>query len=379
MKGNARILVINNLKEAAEHITAIGAEEGKVNWLASKSDFLTIKFDNVHYTDAIIIKNDTLEMGGNAVYNKGIYDHSIKRSDVIIAGSRSTLERLSARLMIRKKNTREIADALDFLMRVEGMGRSSYLCRDKRIPIGNKTVIMGVLEITPDSDVGEVLARAESIVSEGADILDITCNQMPVTDIPASCPAGIIEKIRSKVDIPICTDVSLAEDAKAMLSSGADIINDIWALSKDPELANVVASYKAGIILMHHTTNGLNGDVIGKITSTLRQSIDVCQGAGIGINRIIADPGLGFGKTTAQNLQAIRKLREIKSLGVPLMVGPSGKNLYSGIVEGGVDESVESIASVVSAAIINGADIIRVHDVKQMKAAAMITDAIINK
>ena len=379
MKGNARILVLNNLKEAAEHITAIGAEEGKVNWLAGQSDFLTIKFDNVSATDAIIMKNDTLEMGGNAVYNKGVYDRSVKKSDVIIAGSRTTLERLSARLRLRTKNTREIADALDFLLRVDNMGRSSILCRDKRIPIGRKTVVMGVLELLPDNDEGEVFARAEKIIAEGADILDITCSPTLDKDFSLSCSSGIIEKIRREYDIPICTDVSRAESARKMLSAGADIINDIWALRKDPDLAKVIASYKAGIILMHNTSHKMHGDIMGKIMATIRRSIDVSQGAGIGINRIIADPGLGFGKTMDQNLEIIRKLREFKSLGVPIMVGPSGKSLYSNVIKNGAEENLETIASVASVSIINGTDIIRVHDVKQMKSAAKVTDAIINK
>ena len=379
MKGNARILVINNLKEAAEHITEIGAEEGKVDWLAGKSDFLTIKFDKVSATDAIIMKNDALEMGSNAVYNKGIYDRSVKDSDVIIAGSRSSMERISARLRLRTKNTREIADALDFLLRVDNMGRSSILCRDKRIPIGRKTVIMGVLEVLPDSDKGEVFSRAEKIIEDGADILDITCSQSPEEEFSISCSSGIIEKIRQRYDIPICTDVSRADAAKKMLSSGADIINDIWALRKDPDLAKVIASYKAGIILMHNTSYKMHGDILGKIMSTLRKSITLCQGAGIGINRIVVDPGLGFGKTMDQNHEIIRKLREIKSLSVPVMVGPSGKSLYSGVVKSGTEESLETITAVASVSIMNGTDIIRVHDVKQMKNAVKIADAIINK
>lgn len=379
MKGNARILVINNLKEAAEHITDIGAEEGKVDWLASKSDFLTIKFDSVSATDAIIIKNDTLEMGGNAVYNKGVYDRSVSKSDVIISGSRSTMERLSARLRLRTRNTREIADALDFLLRINSMGRSSILCRDKRIPIGNKTVIMGVLEIQPESDEGQVFDHAEKLIAEGADILDITCSSPDNESYSGSCTTDIIERIRKNYDTPICTDVSKAETAKKMLSAGADIINDIWALRKDPELAKVVASYKAGIILMHNTSQKMQGDLMGKIMSMLRRSIEVSQGAGIGINRIIIDPGLGFGKTTEQNHEIIRKLRELKSLSVPVMVGPSGKSIYLSGVKGETDESLETIASVAAVSIMNGTDIIRIHDVKQMKNAARITDAILYK
>lgn len=379
MKGNARILVINNQREAAEHITAIGAEEGKVDWLASKSDFLTIKFDKVSVTDAIIVKNDTLEMGAHAAYNKGIYEGSVKYSDILIAGSRRELERLVKRLRIRTKNTAEIAEALEFLLKVDNMNRPGLLCRDKRIPIGMKTIVMGVLEILADYDEGSVLARADEIIEEGADIIDITCSPKMNLENSLSCSVGIIEKIRSKYKTPISTDVSKAEEAKRMLSAGADIINDIWAVRKDPHLAKVIASYKAGIIIMHNAMSRIDGDIMGKITSTLRKSIEVCQGAGVGINSIIADPGLGFGKTIEQNLEIIRKLKEIKSLGVPVMIGPSGKSLYSSIVSTGMDENLETIASVAAVSILNGADIIRVHDVKQMKNTAKIADAILKK
>ena len=379
MKGNARILVINNPREAEEHILEIGAEEGKVNWLASQADFLTIKFDDVSVTDAIIIKNDTLEMGGHAAYNKGVYDGSVLKSDVIIAGSRSSLERLSKRLRLRTRNTSEIADALDFLLKVGSMRKPSLMCRDKRIPIGRRTVIMGVLEMLADEDEGTILKRAEKLISDGADILDITCNPMMPREDSIVCSRNIIKKLRKNNAIPICTDVSLAEDARHMLDAGADIINDIWALRRDSELASVVASYKAGIILMHNTENRIKKDLMGTIYATLRKSLTQCQEAGVGINSIVIDPGFGFGKTNEQTFGVIRKLRELKSLGVPLMVGPSGKMLYTGDTGTNSEEELETITSITAVSILNGADIIRVHDVEHLKHTAEVTDAIINK
>ncbi|MFO7611482.1 MAG: dihydropteroate synthase [Clostridia bacterium] len=379
MKGDVRILVINSLKEAAEHIAAIGAEEGKVDWLAGKAAFMTIKLDKVPSTDAIMVKNDMLEMGGQAIYNKGVYDGSVSRSDIIMSGSRRMFERLVKRLRHRTVNTAEIAEEIEAMLKVEGLTGSTLLCRDKRIQIGQKTIIMGVLEITPGYDEGILLERADEIIQEGADIIDITCNPSIDEELSLSCASKIIEKIRLKYGVPICTDVSRSEPARRLLSSGADIINDIWAVRRDPEIARVAASYKAGIILMHNTTHRIHSDVMGKIVSTLRKSIAVCQGAGIGINSIVADPGLGFGKSIDQNLEVVRKLKELRSLGVPVMVGPSGKSLYSSIVESEREENLGIISSVVSVSIANGADIIRVHDVAQMKNAAGITDAIINK
>ena len=379
MKGDARILVINSPREAEEHMIEIGAEEGKVNWLANQADFLTIKFDDVSVTDAIIIKNDTLEMGGHAAYNKGVYDRSVQRSDVIIAGSRSALERLTKRLRLRTRNTAEIADALDFLLEVGSLRKPSLMCRDKRIPIGNRTIIMGVLEMLPGEDEAVILGRAEKLIGEGADILDITCSpSMPRKD-SVICSRNIIKKMRKTSRIPICTDVSYSEDARHMLDAGADIINDIWALRMDSELASVVASYKAGIVLMHNSENRIKRDVMGTVYSTLRKSLTQCQEAGVGINSIIIDPGFGFGKTNDQTLGVIRKLRELKSLGVPLMVGPSGKMIYPTGTEENDEEKLETVASIAAVSIINGADILRVHDVGHMKSVVEISDAIVNK
>ncbi|MBN1623705.1 MAG: dihydropteroate synthase [Clostridia bacterium] len=379
MKGNARILVINSPREAEEHIAEIGAEEGKVNWLASQADFLTLKFEDVSVTDAIMVKNDTLEMGAHAAYNKGVYDGSVTKSDVIIAGSRESLERISKRLRLRTRNTSEIADALDYLLKVDTMRKPSLMCRDKRIPIGRRTIVMGVLEMEAGEDEGIIFERAEKLISEGADILDITCNPVMPRKESIVCSKNIIRKIRHKSNIPICTDVSLSEDAKYMLDAGADIINDIWSLRRDSGLASVVASYKAGIILMHNTENRIKTDLMGTIYSTLRRSLTQCQDSGVGINSIVIDPGFGFGKTTEQTLGVIRKLRELKSLGVPLMVGPSGKMIQVSDAKVKMVENLEAIASIAAVSILNGADIIRVHDVEHLKRTAEITDAIIGK
>jgi dihydropteroate synthase len=259
------------------------------------------------------------------------------------------------------------------------MRKPSLMCRDKRIPIGRRTIIMGVLEMSAGEDEGAIFERAEKLISDGADILDITCNPMMPRTESIMCSKNIVKKIRHKNTIPICTDVSLSEDAKYMLDAGADIINDIWSLRRDSGLASVVASYKAGIILMHNTENRIKSDLMGTIYSTLRRSLTQCQDSGVGINSIVIDPGFGFGKTTEQTLGVIRKLRELKSLGVPLMVGPSGKMIQPSTSKTGTEENLETVAAIASASILNGADIIRVHDVEHLKRTAEITDAIIGK
>ncbi len=376
MKGDARILVINNVKEAIAHITAIGAEEGRAEWLASKANFLTVKIDDVPVGDAILLKNDALEMGAHAVYNKGVYQGSVDCTDVIVAGSRREIERLSKRLRLRNENTAKISASIDFLLKADSSKITTFLCRDKRIQLGGRTITMGVLAAGAEDDGKSLVEKAEKIISDGADIIEITRSTSFESGLSKAEFTKIIDTIKNHSNIPICTDVSTTEEAKEMLYAGADIINDSESGRDDPGVVKTAARFNAGIVIMHTDEMNHRGDVIGDIMAKFRKRIRLCQDSGIGINSIIVDPGLGFGKTVNQNLGIIRKLKEIKSIGVPLMVGPSGKGLYSRITSPGENENLEIISSVVSLAIINGADIIRIHDVKRIKNAARIIDAV---
>jgi dihydropteroate synthase len=306
-----------------------------------------------------------------------VYDRSVDSTDVIVAGSRRELQRLSKTLKLRNANTARIASSLDFLLNADSSKITTFLCRQKRLHIGGRTISMGVLAAGPDESGKSLFKKAEQIIADGADIIELTRSTSFESGLSPSEFKEIIDMIKGKSNIPICTDVSTAEEAREMLEAGADIINDSESGRDDPGVVKAAAKFNAGIVIMHTGEIHRGGDIIGEIMAQFRKRIKLCQDSGIGINSIIADPGLGFGKTIGQNLAIIRKLREIKSLGVPLMVGPSGKGLYTkyGVPE--INEDPEVISSVVAVSIINGADITRVHDVKRIKNAARIIDAVV--
>jgi len=375
----ARILVINNLSQAKKAIARIGAEDNKVEWLASRTDYFTIKIEKILTEDAIIIKNDMLEIGGNAAYNEKVYKHEIKETDMILSGSRRAYDRLTKRLRYRTKGATKVAIRIDFLISNHDSKRTNFLCRGRRIPVGRKSIIMGVINVMPNQLLKDQMILAEKLISEGADIIDVCGSPVVSSKEMVESVSPLIKKINSEFNTPICVDTSDSRAAKKLLDNGAHMINDIWGAQIDENMAKVISSYNAGVILMHNSKDEIYKDMMGEIVTYLRKSITICQSAGIGINSIAIDPGIGFGKRTKQNLEIIRKLKELKSLGVPLMVGTSRKEMIGEILDLPPEERMEGTAATVAVAIMNGADILRVHDVKEMKRVAMVTDEIAKK
>ncbi len=376
---DARILVIRSLNHARAEIAAIGAEDNKVDWLASRVEFFTIKLENIAVEDAIIIKNDMLEIGGNAAYNRKVYTLDVNETDMILSATRRAYDRLTKRLMFRTKGAAIVAENINFLIDNHSSKRSSFICKDKRIPVGRKSIIMGVVNVMPDDQLPTLIKYAEKAISEGADILDICGSQVISSEEMVNSIAPLVKKLSRDYDIPICVDTIDAIAADKLLVAGAHMINDSWGAQKDENMAKVIAKNKAGIILMHNSKDDHYKDIMGEIVNYLRRSITICQSAGIGINAIAVDPGIGFGKNTKDNFRIIRRLKELKSLGVPLMVGTSRKEMIGKILNLPPKERVEGTAATVAASIINGADIVRVHDVREMKRVAMIADEIAKK
>jgi len=256
---------------------------------------------------------------------------------------------------------------------------------------------MGILNVTPDSfsDGGrylkpaDALAQAEKMAEEGADIIDIGGESTRPFAQPVSVEEEIkrvipvIRMVRKKIKIPISIDTYKSEVARAALEEGADIINDISALRMDSRMGALVASRKVPVVLMHMQgtprdmqKNPRYRNVISDIRDFLRERIERAREYGIKEERIIIDPGIGFGKTVRHNLQIIRNLKEFKKLGRPLLVGPSRKSFIGKILNLEVRDRLEGTAAAVALCVWNGADIIRVHDVREMKRVSDITWAI---
>ena len=262
-------------------------------------------------------------------------------------------------------------------------------CRGLELRWGQRTYIMGIINITPDSfsgdgvgsDVEAAATQAHQFEEDGTDILDVGGHSTrpghtPITqDEELRRVIPVIERLAQETSLPISVDTFVAKVAREALQAGASMINDQWALRHDPQMASVVAQAGVPVVLMHnqHGTNYSN--LIPDIIASLRQSIGIAEREGISYNNIIVDPGLGFGKTLEQNLEAVRRLRELKSLSPALLVGPSRKSMIGRILDLPEDQRVEGSAALVALSIANGADMVRVHDVKQMVRVCRMADA----
>ncbi|HEX7588918.1 MAG TPA: dihydropteroate synthase, partial [Anaerolineae bacterium] len=238
-------------------------------------------------------------------------------------------------------------------------------------------------------------------ISQGADILDIGGESTRPGSQPISAEEErirvipVIQALRRKASLPISIDTYRADTAQAALDAGADLVNDVWGLRMDPEMKRVVAARGAPVVIMHNRskpkdavqTNRLGGryvgveytDLLADVIRELRGQVDLALEAGIPADKILVDPGIGFGKTVEQNLELLDRLGELRVLGCPILLGPSRKGLIGYTLDLPIHERVEGTAATVTLGIERGADIVRVHDVKQMVRVARMTDAVVRK
>ncbi len=266
---------------------------------------------------------------------------------------------------------------------------------------------MGIVNVTPDSFSGDGLPDPEAAVAHGvflaqngADVLDVGGESTR----PGAAPVDdseelrrvvpVIRELHRRVSLPISVDTYRASTAEAALEAGATIVNDVWGFQRDPELAPLVARRGAHAVAMHNrrgtpaSEQKVGGffpkmpydDLMRDIATGLEASVAVLTEAGVPRERIIVDPGIGFGKTPEQNIELLSQLEELRRLGLPLLVGPSRKS-FIGLALGGLppDDRLEGTAAVVALAIAKGADIVRVHDLPAMARVARMADAIVRR
>ena len=270
-------------------------------------------------------------------------------------------------------------------------------CRGKTLTFGEYTHVMGILNVTPDSfsdgghylDAGRAIAHAKAMVAEGATLIDIggESSRPGAVPVPAeeelSRVVPVIRALAGAVDVPLSVDTYKACVARHALEAGAHLVNDITALHGDAEMAATVAEMEAGVILMHiqGTPRTMQlaphyDDVVGEIRQWLQERVQLAEASGIASERIIADPGIGFGKTTAHNLEILKRLDAFRELGKPMLIGTSRKAFIGTVLDLPLDERGEGTVATVCWAIAHGADIVRVHDVKTVSRAARMTDAL---
>lgn len=268
----------------------------------------------------------------------------------------------------------------------------------RKLGFSSRTLIMGVLNVTPDSfsdgglfyDHARAIEHGIKLARDGADIIDIGGESTRPGSDPVSLQEEIrrvipvIEALAREVDVPISIDTCKAEVASRALDAGASMVNDISALRFDPEMVRVVAERKVPVVLMHMkgTPKDMQldpryDDLISEIMAFLEERVHFAESNGVPPDSIIIDPGIGFGKTVEHNLSIINHLRKFKSLGKPILLGTSRKSFIGKVLNVGITEREEGTAATVVAGIINGADIVRVHDVSKILPAVRMADAIV--
>ena len=256
---------------------------------------------------------------------------------------------------------------------------------------GRRTYVMGIVNVSPDSfsgdglgeDIPAIIDQALRMEAEGADFLDVGAESTrpghaPITvdeELRRLIPA--LEALTPKVTVPISVDTFKSVVAREALAAGATIINDQWGLQADPEIASLAAETGAGLILMHNRHNRRYKQLVPEVIAELSQSASNAIRAGVPEGNIILDPGFGFGKTPEHNLEVLRRLNEFKQAGYPLLVGSSRKSTIGFVLDLPVGQRMEGTAATVALSVAGGADVVRVHDVREMVRVCRMSDAIV--
>jgi len=388
---------IHNLSAAdpagvREELAKIGADSAGAALMETKALHRLIKIYDLSPKQANIIKQEMLGKGGDAAVTRGTVDSSVERTDVLMMGTEKQYRAVIKKLRMQPFGLARLAGQLEeMLSNLRGRKPRTLECQGKKIILGERTLVMGILNLTPDSfsDGGKygntetALAHARRMEAEGVDIIDVGGESTR----PGYAPVGMEEELDRvlpvlrallrEVNVPVSIDTTKAEVARRALEEGVHIVNDQWALRADPALAPLCAEYGVPLVMMHNQRGTEYRDLMGDMVRYFEESIEVAVSAGVPRYNIIIDPGIGFGKTVEQNIEVMRRMRELACLGLPVLLGTSRKSLIGKTLNLPSEQRIEGTGATVALGIVNGADIVRVHDVKEMVRVARMTDAMV--
>jgi dihydropteroate synthase len=385
--------------DLVREMARIGCARAGTEIMLPKAVHRVIKLTGLRPIAANIIKQEMLSFGGDAVTAYGSLDHSVKTTDVLLLGTERQLWQLINKLKAHQFGLPRLADELDLALRHYETTPRSIRLGKATWDFGRRTFIMGILNVTPDSfsdggrygDPAAAVEQAVKMIRAGADIIDVggESTRPGARPVPARTEISRVlpvVKVLAKKRIAVSIDTRKAAVAAAALRAGAVMVNDVSGLRHDRQMARLIAKKKVPVCLMHMQGKPQNmqrkprySDLMGEIIGQLAESVAIAKNAGILHEQIILDPGIGFGKTAEHNLEICRRLKELRVLGCPILLGPSRKAVIGWVLGLPVADRVEGTAAVVAIAIANGADIIRVHDVREMARVARMTDAIIRR
>ncbi len=380
-----------NETEAIQALNKIGSSEAGVKLMAGKALGRGLKLENVPLRVANILKQEMLAADGDAAVHRDVVVNKIEESDILLLGTVRQFEHVANKLFAQPFGLKELGKALKQLLKtLEPPAQRTLDCRGKKLILGERTLVMGILNLTPDSfsdggkffNIEDSIRQAERLVTEGADILDIGAESTRPghQEVDAGEEWRRVEpvlKALAGISVPISVDTYKAEVAGKALQAGANIINDVWGLQRDPDLARVLGEYGAPVVVMHNQNGTQYHHLMGDIFAFLRKSIELAENNGLVGDQIIVDPGIGFGKTNEHNLEVLSRLKEFRTLGKPILLGTSRKSTIGKTLDLPVDERLEGTIATSVLGVAAGVDIIRVHDVQANRRAIQMSDAII--
>jgi len=400
-----RVLSFNGQSDIIRELKNIKVDEYGIKIMLPKADSFLIKICDVSSIAANILKQEMLSLGGDVAISRNSITGKDKKTSCLIMGNLIQLSRLTNKLKLQPFRLDEIGKSLE--KAIANYRRNKFLikCRKYTLNTDKKTLLMGIINLTPDSFSGDgllntpertdslekiIFEKAEQMVKDGADIIDIGAE----SSRPGAKPISEKEEIKrvslclkllvKKFKIPISVDTYKPKVAKVGLDLGASIINDITGL-KEAKMRKIIAEYKAAAVIMHMKgmprtmqANPQYHSLVGEVISFLSSAVDSAVKDGICPESIIVDPGIGFGKTLEHNLTILKNIKEFKVLGKPILLGVSRKSFIGKILNVNPEERIFGTSAAAAMAIKDGVNILRVHDVKEIRQVTKICDSIIN-
>lgn len=398
-----RIFPFSSRDEIEKMMLDMGVDPYGIKIMLPKAQTFLIRLNGINNICANIIKQEMLSLGAEAAISRGALSGKTRKTDILMIGSLSQFKLLLKKIKPQPFGLPNLSEELD--KNIKNYTKDNFVLslRNSSLNLSKKTHIMGIINLTPDSFSADglyglnsgnyldlALSKAKKMVSDGADIIDLGGQ----SSRPGAKSVSIKEELNrikpvvtllaKKINKPISIDTTKPLVAQTCLDLGAQIINDISGL-RDKRMIKIAAQYKAAVVIMH--MRGVPAkmqkaisyhSLIDDIAVYLKNAIDLAQHGGIKPDKIIVDPGIGFGKKPEHNLEIIKKLAEFKTLGKPILIGTSRKSFIGKILGARVEDRLAGTLATCVMAAQNGANIVRVHDVKETSQSLKMTDAVKN-
>lgn len=392
MRGPYPIELVEREK-ARQILAAIGPDKAGLAIMLEKSRIYPLYVMNVRTPAANILKQQMLSLGGEAVVGRGVVNNTQGETDVLLLGTVKHYTSLYPKLAAQPWGLRQLGERLKELL--GSMTKKETVCWEwpgRKLILGQKVLVMGILNVTPDSfsdggiylNPAKALERARQMVEDGADLIDVGGQStrpgfQPISaEEEAQRVMPVLELLLKEVEVPISLDTYKAEVARDALSLGVHIINDVGGGLKDPALARVAAEHETPVIVMHNREMRFDSDIelVGGVIDGLAESLRIYCEAGLPLEKIAVDPGIGFGKGHRGDLVLLNNINSLQVLGRPVLLGCSRKSFLGTTLGLPVNQRLESSLAAAAWGVCKGADVLRVHDVKETVRLVRMLEAI---